>query len=92
MRLNAKAFALTCALIWGIGLFLITWWIIIFEGSMDRPTFVGLIYRGYSISPVGSILGLIWGFVDGFIGGIIFAWIYNAITGRPSAAATPSSE
>ena len=30
MKLNIKAFALTRGLIWGIGLFLLTWWIIVF--------------------------------------------------------------
>jgi hypothetical protein len=30
MRLNIKAFGLTCGLFWGFGLFLLTWWIIAF--------------------------------------------------------------
>jgi hypothetical protein len=28
MRLNVKAFALTFGIIWGLGLFILTWWII----------------------------------------------------------------
>ncbi len=66
---------------WGICLFLLTWWIILFEGSSETVTFIGRIYRGYSISGVGSIYGLIWGLVDGFIGGAIFAWVYNYFAG-----------
>jgi hypothetical protein len=40
------------------------------------------VYRGYSITPLGSVVGLIWGFVDGLIGGAIFAWLYNIIAVR----------
>jgi hypothetical protein len=79
MRLNVKAFALSFALIWGLGLFFLTWWIMWFEGASHEPTLIGLIYRGYNISPKGSVLGLIWGFIDGLIGGAIFAWLYNRI-------------
>ena len=80
MKLNVKAFAFTCGLIWGIGLFALTWWIINFDGATGEITFIGRVYRGYSISPVGSIAGLTWGFVDGLIGGAIFAWLYNLMT------------
>jgi hypothetical protein len=82
MRLNIKAFGLTCGLFWGFGLFLLTWWIIVFEGPSVDPTFIGRIYRGYSLSPTGSFIGLIWALLDGFIGGVIFAWLYNLIIGR----------
>jgi hypothetical protein len=83
MRLSVKAFALTCGIIWGLGLFIITWWIIIFEGSTHDPTFIGLVYRGFNISPLGSVLGLIWAFFDALICGAIFAWLYNAFVGKP---------
>ncbi len=83
MRLNVKAFALTCGLIWGLGLFLLTWWIIAFEGSTKEITLIGQVYRGFNISPLGSVIGLIWALVDGTIGGAIFAWLYNLITARP---------
>lgn len=79
MKLNVKAFALTCALIWGLGLFLLTWWIILFEGSTHDVTFIGRLYRGFNISPLGSVIGLIWAFVDAGIGGALFAWLYNLI-------------
>ena len=77
MKLNVKAFALTCALIWGVGLFLLTWWIIAFNGATGKITLIGQVYRGYSISPLGSLIGLVWGTIDGLIGGALFAWLYN---------------
>jgi len=84
MRLNVKAFALTCGLVWGIGLFFLTWWIIAFDGATGEPTLIGRLYRGYSISPAGSFIGLVWAFVDGLIIGAIFAWLYNLIAARTS--------
>jgi len=88
MKLNVKAFAITCSLILGFALFLITWWIIIFDGVTGESTLIGLIYRGYNISPTGSIIGLVWGLADGFIGGAIFAWLYNFIIKRFSGKGT----
>ena len=80
MRLDVKAFGLVCGLVWGIGLFLLTWWIIAFEGATGDVTFIGRMYRGYSITPVGSVIGLGWAFLDGLIGGLIFAWLYNLLS------------
>ena len=82
MKLNIKAFGLTFALIWGFGLFFITWWIIAFEGSTGRETFISMVYRGYEISALGSLIGLAWGLADGLIGGVIFAWLYNFLAGK----------
>ena len=82
MKLDVKALAATVALVWGIGLFIMTWWIITIDGSSADPTFLGQIYRGYSITPVGSFVGLAWGVVDGAIGGAIFAWGYNFLVTR----------
>ena len=84
MRLNVKSFALTCGIVWGLGLFAGTWWIIVFDGVTEEITFLGRFYRGYNISPVGSIVGLIWAFLDGLISGAIFAWLYNLISIRSS--------
>ena len=82
MKLNVKAFALACGLIWGIGLFVLTWWIIAFDGNTGEVPFIGHVYRGYSNSPLGSIVGLVWGFPDAMIGGAIFAWLYNFLVAR----------
>ncbi|HVB79369.1 MAG TPA: bacteriophage holin [Candidatus Binataceae bacterium] len=79
IRLNVRAFAVTFALIWGIGLFILTWWIMAFDGATHEATLIGQLYRGYNISPVGSLIGLAWATADGLIGGALFAWLYNVI-------------
>ncbi len=81
MKLDIKAFAFASALVWGVGLFLLTWWIIAFDGTTGEITFIGQLYRGYSISPGGSIIGLLWASIDGLICGAIFAWLYNVMSG-----------
>ena len=84
MKLNVKALALTAGLWWGFGLFFMTWWIIAFEGITGDPTIIGRLYRGYTVSPAGSFIGLIWGLMDGLIGGAIFAWLYNRFNQQTS--------
>ena len=82
MKLNIKAFALAFGILWGFGLFLGTWWIIAFEGVSGDVTFIGRFYRGYSVSPLGSIIGMVWAFFDGLIGGAIFGWLYNLLVSK----------
>jgi len=85
MKLNIKAFALAFGLIWGLGLFCLTWWIIAFDGATGETTIIGQVYRGFNISPIGSLIGLVWALADGAIGGAIFAWLYNCFTSRGSS-------
>lgn len=84
MKLDVKSFALTCGLMWGLGLFFLTWWMIAFGGATGEPTLIGRIYLGYRISPAGSLIGLAWGFADALVGGAVFAWLYNLIASRLS--------
>ncbi|OHB58389.1 MAG: hypothetical protein A2173_08735 [Planctomycetes bacterium RBG_13_44_8b] len=85
MKLNVRAFSLAFGLWWGIGLFLLTWWLIAFEGASSDVTFLGRCYRGYTVTPIGSLIGLVWAFFDGAIGGAIFAWLYNLLVSKCTA-------
>lgn len=82
MKLNIRAMALTWGILWGLGIFLATIWIILFDGTTGEATLLGRIYRGYNISVTGSLFGLLWGLIDGLICGAIFAWVYNLFVGR----------
>ena len=84
MKLNIKAFALAAALLWGFGLFVLTWWMIYFDGATGEATLIGRLYRGYTISPIGSVIGLAYGFFDALVGGAIFAWLYNRFAAHKS--------
>lgn len=93
MKLNVWAFAIAGAILWGLAVLLVTWWIISFEGQTGEVTMLGHVYRGYNISALGSLIGLAWALVDGFIGGLIFAWLYNLLVGcmTKSEAAAPAA-
>ena len=87
MKLNIKALAIASGLIWGVGVFLMPWWIMLFEGATGQPTLIGQVYRGFNISPLGSVIGLVWALIDGTVCGAVFAWLYNLL-----AAKIPCSE
>ena len=83
MKLNVKACAIAGAIIWGVGVLLVTWWLIFFgKANAETTALVSQVYIGYSVSPVGSFAGLFWGLLDGLFGGFFFAWIYNFIAKR----------
>jgi len=83
MKLSVKGFALTCGILMGLGMLLMTWWIILIDGSSTDPISIGKIYRGYNFTPLGSVIGLGWGLLDGLICGAIFAGLYNCLSGKP---------
>ncbi len=82
MRLNAKAFALACGVLWGGTILLATWWLVAFGFHGQLMQQLDHFYFGYSVSWLGAFFGAIWGFVDGFIGGWVFAWLYNKFSGE----------
>jgi hypothetical protein len=53
-----------------------------FDGHSAEPTFIGSIYRGDAITPMGSVIDLIWALVDAIIGGAILYWLYNRLVSR----------
>jgi hypothetical protein len=82
MKLNVKAFALAAGILWSVSMFVLTWLGILGYGSMNAAGIAKSYYIGYSVSPLGSIIGAIYGFFDAGIGCAIFAWLYNRITER----------
>lgn len=79
MKLDIKAFGLAFGILWGLAMFIGTWWIIMSSGVQEGVPLMGKFYLGYRITPLGSVVGLIWGFFDGLISGVIFAWLYNRL-------------
>jgi len=79
VKLKPGALGLTAGIIWGVGLMLATWWSLVLDTGGNTMRLIANFYFGYSVSFLGSIIGLIWGFVDGLICGYIFALLYNLI-------------
>lgn len=82
MRFNIRAFALSCALLWSLSVFFMTWWLILFHYQGQEMQLLGEFYRGFAVSPLGSVIGAIWAFFDALIGGALFAWIYNKLAAK----------
>ena len=71
MKLKPIAFALALGSVWGLNWFLLTWWMILFDGITHEVTLLGRWYRGFTVSPVGSLVALGYGLVDGFMLGLL---------------------
>ena len=52
------------------------------DGPSTDPNLISKVYRGYTITPLGSLIGFLWAFVDGAFGGACIAWIYNSLVGN----------
>ncbi len=80
MKLKPYALGIALGTVWGVALF-ITTWLSYYTGygKLFLEVLAQSIYPGYTISPLGSFLGLFYGFLDGFISAAIIGWIYNKI-------------
>ena len=79
-RIQTKVFAIVFALITGLGLFLMTVWLLIKGGQQVgvHLNLLGQYFIGYSVTWKGSILGFCYG---AFIGGIV-GWAIGTIYNR----------
>ena len=84
MLLDQKALGLASGIFWGATVLLMTLGVMVLGGG-NHLILLSKFYWGYSISPLGLVVGFIYGFVDGFIGGWIFGWLYNRLA-APKAA------
>ncbi|MGD9671486.1 MAG: bacteriophage holin [Hyphomicrobiaceae bacterium] len=87
MKLNIGAFALAFGIWWGVGIFIATWCLITTGAEPTTATLLNQIYVGYSVTPLGSVIGLAWGFVCGAVCGGILAWLYNIFCTQIGAGA-----
>jgi hypothetical protein len=77
--LDAPRFGIAGGIVWGISMFILTLLAVITGYSQDFLTVLSSLYPGYTISWLGSILGLVYGFIDAFFFLFFLAWIYNKL-------------
>lgn len=92
MKISIAAFSLAFGIWWGVGVFLLTWWFILKGIDAGSVSILQITYIGYSISPLGSFVGLVWGFFDGAICGAVLAWLYNMLADRFGSHSTGASK
>ncbi|MBM3243463.1 MAG: membrane-associated protein [Candidatus Omnitrophica bacterium] len=79
MKLDVKAFGLAGGILWSMYVFILTWMGIFGYGSETAVSIAKAYYIGYSISPLGSVIGAIYGFIDAGIGCVLLALLYNKL-------------
>ena len=85
MKLNIKAFALTCGILWALTMLLMTVFMVLRNDMCSFMDNFSSIYYGYTVSWSGAVIGTVWGFIDGLIGGAVFAWLYNKLCGSSNS-------
>jgi cell shape-determining protein MreD len=78
--MNVKAFAVAAGILWGFLLFVLT----LLEAARGVGHTMGVLsalYLGYSVTYLGSLVGLVYGFVSGALAGAAFCWLYNRFAG-----------
>jgi hypothetical protein len=98
LRLNEHIYGIVLGLIAGIGMFVITNWLVLKGGPMTPEgevligphlALLGQFFIGYDVSFVGSLIGLVYGAVVGYVVGFLIAKSYNWIVNsreKPSRA------
>jgi len=83
MKLRPLALGVSLGIVWGSALFIATW-LCYFTGygKLLLDVLAASIYPGYSVSPLGSVLGFFYGFIDLTIMGALVGWLYNGIAAR----------
>lgn len=82
-RIQAGVLALVGAVIGGVGLFVMTAWLLIKDGPQvgGHLQLLRHYFVGYSVTWEGSLVGLLYGALLGGVVGWTIGWIYNGIVG-----------
>jgi len=81
VRLNAKLLGVVLGTLLGIGLFLVTNFLIL-KGGPDVGRHLSLLsqfFFGYRVTFVGSLVGFLYAFVVGFLIGWVLGAVYNKV-------------
>jgi hypothetical protein len=80
-RIKAGALALVCGSIGGLGLFVMTVWLVIKDGPQagQHLQLLSNYFVGYSVTWTGAFVGLGYGAITGGIVGWVIGRIYNSL-------------
>ena len=78
--MNVKAFAVAAGILWGFLLFALTL-LEAARGVGHTLSVLSALYLGYSVTYLGSVVGLVYGFVSRALIGGAFCWLYNRFAG-----------
>jgi len=78
--MKLKAFAAATGILWGFLLFVYTL-LEVSRGLGKTLSALSALYIGYSVTYLGSLVGLVYGLVSGVLIGAAFCWLYNRFAG-----------
>jgi hypothetical protein len=86
LRLNGRAWGIAMGLLFGLGLFVATNFLVLKGGPQVGPhlSLLGVYLPGYSVSFWGSVIGFVYLFVIGYGVGRLIGNVYNRLIGAPS--------
>ena len=81
IRMHAALTGVVVGLIFGLGLFFATIWLVLKGGSHPGAhlMLLGQYFPGYSITFLGSLVGFFYAFAIGFITGALLGFLYNKL-------------
>jgi hypothetical protein len=81
MLLNSKLLGIVLGFLSGVGLFLVTNFLVLKGGPHVGAHLVLLsnFFPGYRVTFLGSILGFFYAFVVGFLSGVVLGAVYNKV-------------
>lgn len=79
--LNAKVVGLVLGILFALGIFVATNWLVIKGGDRVGPhlQLLSQYFIGYRVTFFGSLIGAAYGFAVGTLSGALIGWIYNKI-------------
>ena len=87
-RIRTNALAVVCAIMGGLGLFVMTVWLLIKDGPHvgEHLQLLSNYFIGYSVTWWGSVVGLFYGALCGGVIGWAVGMIYNKVVERRERA------
>lgn len=87
-RIRTNALAVVCAIMGGLGLFVMTAWLLIKDGPQvgEHLQLLSNYFIGYSVTWWGSVVGLFYGALCGGVIGWAVGMIYNKVVERRERA------
>lgn len=81
LRVSAVVYGIVTGLVFGLGIFVATNWLVLKGGRVVGPhlALLAQFFVGYRVTFLGSFIGLAYGFVLGFVLGYATAWLYNSV-------------
>ncbi|MEP6960349.1 MAG: hypothetical protein ABI980_16610, partial [Nitrospirota bacterium] len=80
-RIKSGALALVCGLIGGVGLFVMTVWLVVKDGPQagQHLQLLSNYFIGYSVTWPGAFVGLLYGAMTGGVVGWVVGTVYNKV-------------